>query len=370
MVSGEMDVLDRSIAASFSESIVTPPSQSSPLQRSMRSGAFSKGTMWPARPDFGIPAALQWSARLFMIAWSKLLVLLSLLNNTADCHARGLLPQTRLMTVKPRHTLTWRKPSDQNDHDEINKEILQITSEITPGAYMQLVGIVQSIAIGFLLVRYYESIKDDPWSVSGLLASLRFTACFQFFVVAWQVHIQFGTVIKRTFSLRDSYFTFGFLLPEFLVAQYSDGTYVDSYSRYRWLAAFTGLFAFTCLSYKLHFKGRNRRFIVVNRRRLKHVKEYRTVAPDYALIALALCCGTTAFARFYSTEGYDLLVENLAGALVVNGVVFAFTVFHERRFTAKLCHQRRFIPNQGALLDAGLLDEGGCQSCLYRPFRR
>jgi len=98
-----------------------------------------------------------------------------------------------------------------------------------PGAYMGVVGIVQSLAVGVLLenASFFQMLKTDQASSVLLLADLarpefwlalfQATTAFQLIVVTWHVNIQNITAFKRVFRLLDSYIPFSFVFAEYFL---------------------------------------------------------------------------------------------------------------------------------------------------------
>src|ERR1700687_450672 len=97
------------------------------------------------------------------------------------------------------------------DNDVVRDAVLT-----TPNAYMQLVGIVQALAVGLLLQQgaffnLLEAGRVDVRSVEFWLAFSQTTTTFQLIVLTWHVNVQTITVFQRVFGLADSYIPFSFI---------------------------------------------------------------------------------------------------------------------------------------------------------------
>jgi hypothetical protein len=104
------------------------------------------------------------------------------------------------------------------DNDVVRDAVLT-----TPNAYMQLVGIVQALAVGLLLQQgaffnLLEAGRVDVRSVEFWLAFFQTTTTFQLIVLTWHVNVQTITVFQRVFGLADSYIPFSFIFAEYFVA--------------------------------------------------------------------------------------------------------------------------------------------------------
>src|SRR5215510_956355 len=98
-----------------------------------------------------------------------------------------------------------------------------------PGAYMGVVGIVQSLAVGLLLqnATLFQLLAIDEASPHLILADLckpdfwlaffEATAAFQLIVLTWHVNIENITAFKRVFHMLDSYIPFSFVFAEYFL---------------------------------------------------------------------------------------------------------------------------------------------------------
>ena len=90
-------------------------------------------------------------------------------------------------------------------------------AEQTPAFYVQLVGVVQSIAAGVLILTLVSFNPSKNSSLELLLYGLRFAATFQLIVLVWHVHLQHVTTFQFAFGLADSYIPFLFGVVEYFL---------------------------------------------------------------------------------------------------------------------------------------------------------
>src|SRR5437763_1234419 len=103
----------------------------------------------------------------------------------------------------------------------MTREIRQRARNVTPSFYFQLVGMVQSFAAGYLIVSVPKSPALWPFDTNSMLYWLLIIADFQLIVLTWHITIQNAATLYRLSGLSDSYITFLFLIPEYLLIQYA-----------------------------------------------------------------------------------------------------------------------------------------------------
>src|SRR5712671_1600713 len=89
-------------------------------------------------------------------------------------------------------------------------------------AYMQVVGIVQSLAVGLLLqnAKLFQLLTADQIDLSSgefWLAFLQATVAFQLIVLTWHMNLQNVIAFKRAFGMWDSYIPFSFVFAEYFL---------------------------------------------------------------------------------------------------------------------------------------------------------
>ena len=102
-------------------------------------------------------------------------------------------------------------------NDVVNDAVLT-----APGAYMQVVGIVQSLAVGMLLqnAKLFQLLAAgnvDFSSYAFWIALLQATAVFQLIVLTWHVSIQNVTAFRRAYGIWDSYIPFSTVFAEYFL---------------------------------------------------------------------------------------------------------------------------------------------------------
>lgn len=88
--------------------------------------------------------------------------------------------------------------------------------------YLTLVSIIQSLAIGVLLTEVVNiGHTVDQFYVPATAASweiwLRISATVQAIVLCWHINVSNAILLVRLVRLRDSYITFGFAVPQFIM---------------------------------------------------------------------------------------------------------------------------------------------------------
>lgn len=86
--------------------------------------------------------------------------------------------------------------------------------------YLQIVGIIQSLSLGFLLIMVRE-FHEQFWplmTLGAVTSWLQAALIFQFIVMTWHVNIGNAIVMSRLVGLPDSYIPFIFSIPQFFLA--------------------------------------------------------------------------------------------------------------------------------------------------------
>jgi hypothetical protein len=201
---------------------------------------------------------------------------------------------------------------------------------LAPSAYMQMVGIVQSLAMYFLLTEAtlpsYLSGKLPANTSLGTeelcLAALQTTVAFFLIVLTWHVNTQNITTFKRVFGLSDSFIPFFFVFTEFFVAVYSTPGTFEGWELS--IAAFMlmAVFAYTHLFYA----AKHEFFEEENKRLLSLIGRY-----TFWIRAYVVSSGLIVFFGWL----FDVLPE-IARASIIFVLLFIFTFLHRKFFWQRL----------------------------------
>jgi hypothetical protein len=117
-------------------------------------------------------------------------------------------------------------------------------------AYMQVVGIVQSLAVGLLLqnAKLFQLLTADQINFSSSefwLSFLQATVAFQLIVLTWHMNLQNVMAFKRAFGMWDSYIPFSFVFVEYFLILDSTPEKFRQWGLFVFLFTMGGLFAFT-----------------------------------------------------------------------------------------------------------------------------
>src|SRR5690348_14259197 len=160
----------------------------------------------------------------------------------------------------------------------MTSEIRRRARDVTPSFYFQLVGMVQSLAAGYLIV----SVPASPalWPIDGnsVLYWLLIIADFNLIVLTWHITVQDASTLYRLSGLSDSYITFFFLIPEYFLIQYAtEGKLAQ------WLISFAVYCAVTLIAYVDMF--------VFTKRERDNLQAFRAIGHYPALITCYICLG-------------------------------------------------------------------------------
>lgn len=110
--------------------------------------------------------------------------------------------------------------------------VVRRSVELTPGAYMQVVGLVQAFAVGFLLTQqpWIDALVGLPTEDAVIprtphewaLTLLQFVATFHLIVLAWHVNAQNMMAFERRWGLLDAFIPMLFIFPEYLMIKTCD----------------------------------------------------------------------------------------------------------------------------------------------------
>ena len=205
------------------------------------------------------------------------------------------------------------------DNDVVRDAVLT-----TPNAYMQLVGIVQALAVGLLLQQgalfnLLETGSIDVRSVEFWLAFFQTTTAFQLIVLTWHVNVQTITVFQRVFGLADSYIPFSFIFAEYFIAINC------APEKFReWTLSIAVFMAAALIAYLHLFLRANRDF--------EESKAVLDRIGNYALVVYAFFVvgGTAALAAYLADPIDQVWQASVAGA--IDFALLVFTYIHVRLF--------------------------------------
>jgi hypothetical protein len=117
-------------------------------------------------------------------------------------------------------------------------------------AYMQVVGIVQSLAVGLLLqnAKFFQLLTLDQINFSSSdfwLSFFQATVAFQLIVLTWHMNLQNVMAFKRAFGMWDSYIPFSFVFAEYFLILNATPEKFWQWELFVLLFTLGGLFAFT-----------------------------------------------------------------------------------------------------------------------------
>lgn len=142
---------------------------------------------------------------------------------------------------------------------------------LTPAAYMQVVGIVQAFALGYLLLERggergatianegthsLEAFFAAPLEPDAQLFALQFLAVLQLIVLVWYANAQHVMAFRLRAGVLDAAIPFSFALPEFFLIRYCDPSKFPE-----WCNALVGLTLVGIIAYAHMFWGLLRRAI-------------------------------------------------------------------------------------------------------------
>ena len=191
-------------------------------------------------------------------------------------------------------------------------------------AYMQVVGIVQSLAVGLLLqnAKLFQLLTADQINFSSSefwLSFLQATVAFQLIVLTWHMNLQNVMVFKRAFGMWDSYIPFSFVFAEYFLILNSTPEKFWQWSFFVFLFTMGGLFAFTHV-------------YIVSRKELsrnKAVFDLIGTYPFWVRIYIS-SMGLIALAGLLTDAGQTASRLILAGT--IDALIFAFTFINTRFF--------------------------------------
>jgi hypothetical protein len=205
------------------------------------------------------------------------------------------------------------------DNDVVRDAVLT-----TPNAYMQLVGIVQALAVGLLLQQaalfnLLEAGRIDVRSVEFWLAFFQTTTAFQLIVLTWHVNVQTITVFQRVFGLADSYIPFSFIFAEYFIAINS------APEKFREWALSIAVFMVAALIAYLHLFLRANKDFEESKAVLDRIGNYPVV-----VYAFFVAGGTAALAA-YLADPIDQVWQTIAAG-AIDFALLIFTYIHVRYF--------------------------------------
>src|SRR5258708_3280070 len=132
-------------------------------------------------------------------------------------------------------------------HDHIKKQGVAF--------YTQLVGVVQSIAAGYLIISLANYKPAQLSSAEWILYGLQFIANFQLIVLVWHIHLQHVTIFGFIFGLADSYIPFVLAIAQFfLVIASGPGPTSGALPEIQlWFYALCGFMILAVIAYKNMF---------------------------------------------------------------------------------------------------------------------
>ncbi|HYM18150.1 MAG TPA: hypothetical protein VEU06_06275 [Micropepsaceae bacterium] len=205
-----------------------------------------------------------------------------------------------------------------------DNDVVRDAALMTPNAYMQLVGIVQALAVGVLVQQaavfdLIESGRGDLLSAEFWLVFFQASVAFQLIVLAWHVNVQTITAFQRVLGLADSYIPFSFIFAEYFMVTNSIA------GKFREWALAVAVFMLIALAAYLHLFLRAHRDFKENEAVLDRIG-------NYPAIMYAFFGGGAAFAfGVYLADPLDQAVQALsAGAIDV--ALLVFTYVHVHRF--------------------------------------
>lgn len=236
---------------------------------------------------------------------------------------------------------------------KIDKTIKESHEEFTVSAYMQVVGIVQALALGYLIATTAPLVfharpetSHDTLSASSncdcncnsvceqrellppqdsldwLLGLIQALTAFFLIVLTWHVNVQNVIAFRRILSMQDSMIPFLFAIPEYLIISsarpenFSDWTV--------WLAVFMALAVY---AYWQFFDQTRQQlsWFPENRPRFNSVRSYR-----YSIIAyIAFVAAMTLLAGLVDVQSK---LDQLIRAILILVAIAFFAVLHRYVF--------------------------------------
>lgn len=207
---------------------------------------------------------------------------------------------------------------------EMQNDVVNESISTAPSAYMQIVGIVQSLAVALLLAnaKFFQFLTDDKInfiSSDFWLAFFQATVAFQLIVLTWHMNLQNVMAFKRAFGMLDSYIPFSFVFAEYFLILNSTPEKFWLWSLFVFLFMMGGIFAFTHV-------------YVVSRKepaRNKVVFDLIGAYPFWVRVYIS-AIGLIALAGLLTDASQTPARLVLAGA--IDASIFAFTFINTRFF--------------------------------------
>jgi hypothetical protein len=205
-----------------------------------------------------------------------------------------------------------------------DNDVVRDAALMTPNAYMQLVGIVQALAVGVLLQQaavfnIIENGRVDLRSAEFWVVFLQASTAFQLIVLTWHVNVQTITVFQRVLGLADSYIPFSFIFAEYFIVTNA------SADKFREWALGVAVFMLIALIAYLHLFLRANQDFKENEAALRRIGNYPRVM--YAFF------GTGAVFAFgaYLADPLGQVAQALIAGVIGVGFLL-FTYLHVRLF--------------------------------------
>lgn len=208
-------------------------------------------------------------------------------------------------------------------NDVVNESI-----STAPSAYMQVVGIVQSLAVGLLLqnANFFQLLTQDRINFASSdfwLAFLQATVAFQLIVLTWHMNLQNVMAFKRPFGMWDSYIPFSFVFAEYLLILNSTPGKFWQWSFFVFLFTMGGLFAFTHV-------------YIVSRKELSRNKVVFDLIGTYPFWVRVYISAIGLIALTGLLTDADQTPARLLLAGAIDASIFAFTFINTHFFWARI----------------------------------
>lgn len=226
-----------------------------------------------------------------------------------------------------------------------NNDVVRDVTLTTPNAYVQVVGIVQALALVLLLQEgaLFDLLNEggaDLGSAGFWVAFFQATVAFQLIVLTWHVYVQSTTAIHRVLGIADSYIAFSFLLVEFFIVMNSAPANFSAWS------VSVGLFMLAAIVAYLQYFIRAKRDFEESRTALDRIGTYPLIV--YAYLAVL---GAVALSGYVFNVSDPVSQAMLAGAIDLS--VLGFTMIHVRLFWSPIVRAERlrkpFSPHPDAV---------------------
>jgi len=226
-----------------------------------------------------------------------------------------------------------------------NNDVVRDAALTTPNAYVQVVGIVQALAVVLLLQEgaLFDLLNEggaDLGSAGFWVAFFQATVAFQLIVLVWHVYVQSSTAFQRILGVADSYIAFSFLLVEFFIVMNSVPAKFSAW------AISVGLFMLAAIVAYLQFFTRAKRDFEESRAAFDRIGNYPLIV--YAFLVVL---GTVALSGYVFNVSDPVSQAMLAGAIDVS--LLGFTVIHVRLFWGPIVRAERlrkpFSPHPDAM---------------------